>query len=66
MDARTDVDPFTAVESLRAALDEVGIVLPCLAVVPESHALRLVDLGRVRAEVAVRLAHALQREGQAA
>ena len=56
-----DVDPFTAVESLRAALDQAGIVLPSLAVDPGSPALGLVELGRVRAEVALRLAHALHR-----
>ncbi|MEU5624300.1 hypothetical protein [Streptomyces tendae] len=57
----TDVDPFTAVESLRAALDGAGIVLPSLAVDPGSPSLALVDLGRVRADVALRLASALQR-----
>lgn len=56
-----DVDPFTAVETLRAALDQAGVVLPSLAVDPASPALQLVDLGRVRPEVAMRLAHALQR-----
>lgn len=61
-----DVDPFTAVESLRAALDQAGIVLPSLAVDPASPTLRLVELGRVRAEVALRLAHALQRREPAA
>ncbi|WP_259472076.1 hypothetical protein [Streptomyces shenzhenensis] len=55
------VDPFTAVESLRAALDAAGIVLPSLAVDPASPTLALVDLGRVRADVAMRLAEALQR-----
>jgi hypothetical protein len=55
------VDPFTAVESLRAALDEAGIVLPSLAVDPGSPALGLVDLGRIRADVALRLAAALHR-----
>jgi len=59
--AHDAVDPFAAVESLRAALDQAGIVLPSLAVDPGSPALRLVDLGRIRADVAVRLAHALQR-----
>ncbi|CAL9545046.1 hypothetical protein [Streptomyces sp. NPDC090994] len=53
------IDPFAAVESLRAALDEVGIVLPSLAVDPASPALRLIDLGRVRADVALRLADSL-------
>ncbi|MFJ5259077.1 hypothetical protein ACIQAC_01200 [Streptomyces sp. NPDC088387] len=56
-----DTDPFAAMESLRAALDQAGIVLPSLAVDPGSPTLGLVDLGRVRADVAVRLAHALQR-----
>lgn len=62
----TDVDPFAAVESLRSALDEAGIVLPSLAVDPATPSLRLVDLGRVRADVALRLAHALQRRDPAA
>lgn len=62
----TDVDPFTAVESLRAALDGAGIVLPSLAVDPASPTLALVDLGRVRADVALRLANALQQRGNAA
>ncbi|MEU5343067.1 hypothetical protein AB0H18_19900 [Streptomyces sp. NPDC020766] len=56
-----DVDPFTAMESLRSALDQFGIVLPSLAVDAGSPALGLVELGRVRAEVALRLAHTLQR-----
>lgn len=56
-----DIDPFAAMESLRAALAEVGIVLPSLAVDVASPQLRLVDLGRVRADVAVRLADALRR-----
>jgi len=59
-----DIDPFTATESLRAALAEVGIVLPSLAVDSASPALRLVELGRVRADVAARLAEALQRGGK--
>ncbi|MEV1063362.1 hypothetical protein [Streptomyces sp. NPDC050263] len=56
-----DIDAFDAVESLRAALDQAGIVLPSLRVEPATPALRLVDLGRVRADVAMRLAHALHR-----
>ncbi|MDH2389433.1 hypothetical protein QCN29_11630 [Streptomyces sp. HNM0663] len=56
-----DIDPFTAVESLRAALDHVGIVLPSLAVDAASPALGLVELGRVRADSAMRLAQALQQ-----
>ncbi|MGV9500177.1 hypothetical protein ACWDQ0_18020 [Streptomyces sp. NPDC003642] len=57
----TEVDPFTAVESLRAALDEVGVVFPSLAVDAAAPNLRLVELGRVRVDVAMRLARALQR-----
>ncbi|MFD5002237.1 MULTISPECIES: hypothetical protein [Streptomyces] len=57
----TDVDPFTAVDSLRTALDGAGIVLPSLAVDAASPSLALVDLGRVRADVALRLAAVLQR-----
>jgi hypothetical protein len=57
----SSVDPFTAVESLRAALDRAGIVLPSLAVDPATPALALVELGRVRADVAARLADVLQR-----
>ncbi|WP_019073254.1 hypothetical protein [Streptomyces hokutonensis] len=58
----SNVDPFTAMESLRAALDRAGIVLPSLAVDPqESYRVRLVVLGRVRPDVAMRLADALQR-----
>ncbi|MET8183728.1 hypothetical protein [Streptomyces sp. NPDC005336] len=59
-----DVDPFAATESLRTALSQAGIVLPSLAVDAGSPTLRLVDLGRVRADVAVRLAEALRRAGQ--
>ncbi|MEU1409608.1 hypothetical protein ABZ471_46655 [Streptomyces sp. NPDC005728] len=60
------VDPFVAVEFLRAALDRAGIVLPSLAVDPATPALALVELGRVRADVALRLAEALQPRGAAA
>ncbi|MEU9589842.1 hypothetical protein AB0D84_08935 [Streptomyces sp. NPDC048193] len=59
-----DIDPFTAMESLREALSGVGIVLPSLAVDVASPQLRLVELGRVRSDVAARLAEALQRGGQ--
>ena len=61
-----DVDPFTAVELLRAALDQAGIVLPSLGVDPQMSSVRLVELGRVRPDVAVRLAQALRGEGVAA
>lgn len=60
-----DTDPFTAVESLRAALAEAGIRLPSLAVDLASPHLRLVELGRVRADVAARLADALREGGRA-
>ncbi|MEV6544380.1 hypothetical protein [Streptomyces sp. NPDC051665] len=57
-----DADPFMAVESLRAALDQNGLVLPSLAVDPQaSTPVRLVELGRIRPDVAMRLADALQR-----
>ncbi|MGW1817847.1 hypothetical protein ACWCQM_30290 [Streptomyces sp. NPDC002125] len=59
-----DIDPYVATESLRAALAEVGIVLPSLRVDPASPALRLVELGRVRADVAARLAETLQQAGR--
>ncbi|QGZ49495.1 hypothetical protein GPZ77_14920 [Streptomyces sp. QHH-9511] len=56
-----EVEPFVAMESLREALAGVGIVLPSLRVDPASPALKLVELGRVRADVAARLAEALQQ-----
>ena len=59
-----DVDPHTAMESLRSALDEAGIVFPSLSVDYVSPDLRLVELGRVRADVAERLAQSLRREGR--
>ncbi|MEW2116922.1 hypothetical protein AB0945_17335 [Streptomyces sp. NPDC005474] len=61
---KPDADPFAAMESLRAALTEVGIVLPSLRIDLASPQLRLVELGRVRADVAARLAEALQRGGR--
>jgi hypothetical protein len=61
-----DVDPFAAVELLRAALDRAGIVLPSLAVDPGAPTLGLVDLGRVRADVAMRLSHAIRHAEPAA
>ncbi|WP_433448943.1 hypothetical protein ACQPXS_10055 [Streptomyces sp. CA-142005] len=60
---KLDVDPYTAVETLRTALTEVGIVLPSLGVELASPDLKLVELGRVRADVAVQLAEALRRGG---
>ncbi|MFE4965487.1 hypothetical protein [Streptomyces sp. NPDC056660] len=54
-------DTQAAVEALRAALAEAGIVLPSLRVDPASPGLQLVELGRVRVDVAIRLASALQQ-----
>ncbi len=59
-----EVDPYAAMEALREALGEAGIVLPSLKVDYASPALRLVDLGRVRADVAMRLATALRQGGR--
>ena len=59
-----DVDPHAAAESVRAALTEVGIVFPSLSVDFANPDLKLVELGRVRADVAERLADALRRAGR--
>ena len=59
-----DGDPYTAMELLRAALDDIKIVLPSLGVDHVAPDLKLVELGRVRADVAMRLAEALRRGGQ--
>lgn len=56
-----DTDPHQAVETLRAALDRAGIVLPSLGADFANPDLKLVELGRVRADVAVRLARALEQ-----
>ncbi|KFF96132.1 hypothetical protein OG250_07355 [Streptomyces sp. NBC_00487] len=57
-----DVDPHMAMESLREALYETGgIVFPSLSVDHVSPDLKLVELGRVRADVAARLADALRQ-----
>ncbi|NEB94801.1 hypothetical protein [Streptomyces bauhiniae] len=58
-------DPYTAVETLKGALSGAGIVLPSLAVDIASPALKLVELGRVRADVAARLADVLREGSQA-
>ncbi|MFF4039783.1 hypothetical protein [Streptomyces sp. NPDC001816] len=56
-----------AVERLRAALHEVGIILPSLRIDPvtgaHGHPYALVDLGRCNLGVASRLASALRRAG---
>ncbi|WP_344049830.1 hypothetical protein [Streptomyces thermoalcalitolerans] len=59
-----DSAPFTAMKPLRAALNGVGIVLPSPAVDAASPQLRPIELGRVRADVAARLAQALQQGGR--
>ncbi|MEY6567040.1 hypothetical protein AB8B12_19315 [Streptomyces sp. PGLac3x] len=59
------ITPSTAVESLRTALTDAGIVLPSLAVDTASPHLGLVELGRVRADVAAQLAEALRNGGRA-
>ena len=57
--ATTDV--VAAVEVLRDALTAAGIVLPSLGVDVASPSLNLIALGRVRTEVALRLADVLRR-----
>ncbi|UUU32183.1 hypothetical protein JIX56_21005 [Streptomyces sp. CA-210063] len=59
-----DVDPHAAMESLRAALAEAGIVFPSLGVDLANPDLKLVELGRVRADVAERLTETLRRGGR--
>ncbi|WP_253917118.1 hypothetical protein [Streptomyces sp. MNP-20] len=54
-------DPTSATEALREALTAAGIVLPSLATDDASPNLHLVNLGRVRANVALRLAEAIRR-----
>ncbi|MFE6716283.1 hypothetical protein ACFVDU_01705 [Streptomyces albidoflavus] len=56
--------PSAAVNSLRSALSEAGIVLPSLAVDTASPHLGLVELGRVRPDVAAQLAEALRNGGR--
>jgi hypothetical protein len=59
-----DVDPQTAMESLRAALyDADRIVFPSLSIDHASPDLKLVVLGSVHADVALRLATTLRRAG---
>lgn len=59
---KTDLDPFVVRDDLREALDGAGIVLPSLRVDPQMD--QLIELGRVRVDVAVRLANALRRGGR--
>ncbi|MEU6175350.1 hypothetical protein ABZ832_26025 [Streptantibioticus parmotrematis] len=55
-----DIDPHVAVEALKVVLDDAGIVLPSLRADIASPDLALVEWGRVRADVAMRLATALR------
>jgi hypothetical protein len=50
-----------AVEVLRGALTAAGLVLPSLGADTASPDLNLIDLGRVRADVALRLADVLRQ-----
>lgn len=54
-------DAVSAVEVLRGALTAAGIVLPSLGVEYASPSLHLVSLGRVRSDIAVRLAEVIRR-----
>ncbi|MCT9087475.1 hypothetical protein N4G70_01185 [Streptomyces sp. ASQP_92] len=53
--AERDAGPRTAVEALKAALARTGLVLPSLGI-DDGSSLGLVNLGRVRPDVALRLA----------
>ncbi|MEU6175881.1 hypothetical protein ABZ832_28730 [Streptantibioticus parmotrematis] len=50
-----------AVDALRDALTAAGIVFPSLATETASPSLELVTLGRIRADVALRLAHVIRQ-----
>ncbi|MFI8529047.1 hypothetical protein ACIGMX_02170 [Streptomyces aquilus] len=54
-------DALEAVEALREALTAAGLVLPSLGADAASPSLNLINLGRVRADVALRLAEAIRR-----
>ncbi|WP_125511166.1 hypothetical protein [Streptomyces sp. WAC 01529] len=56
-----EADPYMATEAVRDALAEAGIVFPSLGVDYGSPHLGLVNLGRVRPDVAARLANELMR-----
>lgn len=59
MDSNT-IDPCAATERLRDALTRAGIVFPSLGV-DDGGSLGLINLGRVRADVAIRLALRLDK-----
>lgn len=54
-------DVTTVVEILREALTAAGIVLPSPGVDEASPSLNLITLGRVRADIALRLADVIRR-----
>ncbi|MFJ8139206.1 hypothetical protein [Streptomyces sp. NPDC096013] len=54
-------DVTAAVETLREALTAAEIVLPSLAADTASPSLNLITLGRVRTDVALRLADVIRR-----
>lgn len=54
------IDPGAATERLRDALTRAGIVLPSLGL-DDGGSLGLINLGRVRADVAIRLAVRLDK-----
>jgi hypothetical protein len=62
------IDPYAAADQLREALTQADILLPSLGVDIASPRLRLVQLGTVRADVAVKPARAIRdggdRDGQ--
>ncbi|MFZ3570614.1 hypothetical protein ACOKM5_27160 [Streptomyces sp. BH097] len=62
----SEADAHAATEALRAALDGAGIVLPSLGVDNGSFGPGLVNLGRARADVAIRLADVIRRGGATA
>ncbi|MGW6356826.1 hypothetical protein ACWFR5_16970 [Streptomyces sp. NPDC055092] len=54
----------TAVDALREALSQADIVIPSLGVDDAWPHLDLVELGRIRPAVAIRLADAIRRGGR--
>ncbi|UUA09094.1 MULTISPECIES: hypothetical protein [Streptomyces] len=62
-DTEKAIDPYAAVESLRTALGDVGVRFPSLGVDLGSPELKLIELGRIGAAVALRLADVLRAGG---
>ncbi|MEU3374135.1 hypothetical protein ABZ734_27260 [Streptomyces sp. NPDC006660] len=59
------IDPSAATEQLRASLTRAGIVLPSLGL-DDGGPYGLINLGRVRSDVAIRLAARLDKTHEAA